>query len=788
MKKYFLKHLLLILTIFIFVIANTSAQTVKKWTFLVYMAADNDLEQFLLNDITEMVGIGSSDSVNIVLEIDRAEQYSDAWGDFTDTRRYLVTQHGSLGELLPVEVIGETNTGDPQNLVNFITWGIQNYPAEKYSLIISSHGGGWQGIGPDYSANNDGILSLAEINSALTTARAQTGIAQFEFIGFDACLMGQLEVYQTLQGHAKYALAAEEVIPGNGYDYTATLAYLVNNPDTSTEDLLSVIIDSYMDFYAKFGKAYQSYDLHAIDLVALEGVNSALADFITVANANMTDIFSPIGASRVGAQFFSYATDKEFVDLIDLMTLIEQGTESPEVQASALAVIDAVVGSVLYTRTTDTMPSANGISIYFPILADTFTKEAYIASGISPLMAQDWIGFLDTFHTTASRILADNNITITVTDVLQVGEVVNVLNPPIINFETTGTAIIDLQYVAFYQTESGQVIVAQSPLAIYSEDADGNLRSTYPDGDYQSSYAWDVLMSYMDIEGAPIPVLLEYQTRSSQFKMSGVFCWIEYAECTQAKMFFDGITYEMLTVWVTIETENGTVTAQVTPQAGDTFNPALAILTPEGNIETATLPNSIVFADGVMPKFYYGPAATGTYVVTLLIRDLTGAFRADNALITVNNNDLPNDLRGFPDALVLGVNFAYPITWGDSVIQNLETNTRYYIGNEDGSFFINLEQYDATSLEDFSATVMPFFEQTISFATDPFTFTTATGYTGIAIEYAFGETGYGYYLMFYENGIGYLFDLYMPNGYDETIMTAIYGGFDGTVTFFAPME
>ncbi|HRF94538.1 MAG TPA: hypothetical protein PLZ51_05085, partial [Aggregatilineales bacterium] len=443
--------------------------------------------------------------------------------------------------------------------------------------------------------------------------------------------------------------------------------------------------------------------------------------------------------------------------------------------------------SVYYTRTTDNMPGANGISIYFPVLAGTFVKDAYVASGISPLMTNDWIGFLDTFHTTASTLLADNNLSIEITGVNQIVDVASILAPPTINFQTTGTAIIDLQSIAIYRPAEGNpVIVVQTPLAIYSEDEEGYLRSTYPDGDYQSSYTWDVTMSYMDIDGTQTPILVEYLSRSNQFKAGGIFCRGE--ECVQANLFFDNISYQMLSVWVTIETENGTVTAQVTPQNGDTFNPSVAVITPEGVVESVTLAATYTFAEGVTPSFYYAPAVSGDYSISLLIQDLAGDFRIANTNISVDNTNMPADLRGFPEATALGVNFAYPLIWGDSAIQYAETNTRYYVGDYEGKFFINLELYDATSLDDFYASLESFFTESIAMSQDPFPITTATGYNGIAIEYEFGDGGYGYYLLFYENEIGYLFDLYQPNGRDMEIFDGIFTIFNNTLSFFPPME
>src|SRR5262249_17822528 len=43
--------------------------------------------------------------------------------------------------------IGETNTGDPAVLRDFIVWSARNYPAEAYALVIWNHGSGWK---PDF--------------------------------------------------------------------------------------------------------------------------------------------------------------------------------------------------------------------------------------------------------------------------------------------------------------------------------------------------------------------------------------------------------------------------------------------------------------------------------------------------------------------------------------------------------------------------------------------------------------------------------------------------------------
>jgi hypothetical protein len=53
-------------------VANNAA-SLAKWTFLVYMAEDNNLDGAALRDIAEMARAGSTKDVNILVQLDRIE-------------------------------------------------------------------------------------------------------------------------------------------------------------------------------------------------------------------------------------------------------------------------------------------------------------------------------------------------------------------------------------------------------------------------------------------------------------------------------------------------------------------------------------------------------------------------------------------------------------------------------------------------------------------------------------------------------------------------------------------
>ena len=193
--------------------------SLPEWTVIVYSAADDEvLEENMWFDVNEMEMVGSNSQMNIVVQIDRYASGFTGDGDWSDTRRYLITQDNNLDRITSpvVQSVGEVDTGDPQTLIDFVTWAVQNYPAKKYALIMSDHGGGWTGGFSDMSASSYSDLSIPEIVSSIEQIRQNTGIDKFELIGFDACLMGQIEVFGSLYPYSNYMVASEEVIPVMG--------------------------------------------------------------------------------------------------------------------------------------------------------------------------------------------------------------------------------------------------------------------------------------------------------------------------------------------------------------------------------------------------------------------------------------------------------------------------------------------------------------------------------------------------------------------------------------------
>jgi len=225
---------------------NTSGK--KKWTIMVYMAADNNLDPASVYDIKEMQTIGSNDNFNVIVMYD---------GQKDGDSEYLYIKKNDPET---VKKIGEVNTGDPNTLIDFIDFSAKKYPAEKYMLVLWNHGSGVLGpgkslnfpanriynlldIGFDGESGNDALSNL-ELDKAMATARQKTGISKFDIISFDACLMQMVEIADYLKDDAKYMQGSEDIAPGSGLNYSHILSAIVSNPNIDAKSLGKLIVDS----------------------------------------------------------------------------------------------------------------------------------------------------------------------------------------------------------------------------------------------------------------------------------------------------------------------------------------------------------------------------------------------------------------------------------------------------------------------------------------------------------------------------------------------------------------
>jgi hypothetical protein len=263
---------------------DESQPTISKFdnfTLLIYIIGTN-LEQEALDDIDEMreSNLTGSD-VNIVLQTGGGEKHEN----FSTVQRYQMYNH-SLKPYPPPQHSNSISMGDEDTLLDFIKWGISNFTAERYGLILWDHGFGISGFGKDskIAANPfltapDPTLTLSEMRSIKENLSKSLNFSRplFEFIGFDSCLMGTIEVARIFGEPvplSKYLIASEEVVPNWGWNYKDIINSLVSNSSISGNSLGDNIIQSYVrDSKTKSQElqyhAYRDITLSVLDLTMI---------------------------------------------------------------------------------------------------------------------------------------------------------------------------------------------------------------------------------------------------------------------------------------------------------------------------------------------------------------------------------------------------------------------------------------------------------------------------------------------------------------------------------------
>ncbi len=248
--------------------AQAQQNPVREWTVLVYMNADNDLYRFGFLNMSQMEQVGSTEQVNILVQMDHEEKS-------IPTTRYYVTKNPkpTQGKITSqvLETLGETNMGDPKTLAEFVSWGIQKYPARHYAVIIWNHGNGWQGV--SYDDNPKANLTLPNVRTALQMGQGllakQRGrnaqAVKFDIINFDACLMSTLEVAYELKDVGQYLVGSQFNEPGSGEDYSKFLAPLIAAPQKSARELAEVMVYQYALTYQNDSSInYAAVDLNRV--------------------------------------------------------------------------------------------------------------------------------------------------------------------------------------------------------------------------------------------------------------------------------------------------------------------------------------------------------------------------------------------------------------------------------------------------------------------------------------------------------------------------------------------
>ena len=184
------------------------------------------------------------------------------------------------GGMLLMQENGDLNMGDGATLAQFLRYGMENYPAEAYDLILWGNGGGpMTGLCDDTrhlvpGTNAGDHLTLPELTAALKDAGLGGG-KKLEIVVFNTNLMASVEVADACSPYAAYMVASEDTMrmPGLSFSFLKKLGGCADGAA-----LGRAMVEAFMAV-----DETGSRTLSCLDLSAVGGVESALdalfADF-----------------------------------------------------------------------------------------------------------------------------------------------------------------------------------------------------------------------------------------------------------------------------------------------------------------------------------------------------------------------------------------------------------------------------------------------------------------------------------------------------------------------------
>lgn len=428
-----------------------------SWTVMVWLDADNNLESFAMADFNEMeyglyqAGLADPEvdgKIKIIVQVDRNPGYDNntvyTGSSWSDTRRYRVRSDPDnisewVSERLDGEM-GEANMGDAAALKDFIEYCRAEFPAENYALILWNHGGGLMkksassdggpaGADGEVSKNictdytDDDQLYTGEITDVLTSEQS------VDFMGFDACLMGMIEVAYEYRPGVPGRFGADAICfspaeeQSDGWDYVRILTRLGGaDSDADTADpeddrcydaanvtaceFAELCAKEYADAGSTYGNNLQTQT--AVDNTKVSAVKASMDAFASAiaqvpGYSAVLETIRGSGASAVTMNYFNESSQWltwPYFDLYDFAERVLAADMSAAVNTASGNLMTAIKDFILYSYAgsgyTGFANDQNGLSFFFTDGDGSYSSGTY-------LEYQWWYTSLDTNSVSAGK-------------------------------------------------------------------------------------------------------------------------------------------------------------------------------------------------------------------------------------------------------------------------------------------------------------------------------------------------------------------------------------------------
>lgn len=383
-----------------------------RWTWMLYM----------LEDATGLDGDKDINEWEVAGSVPGEVNYIVLWDANNDSRDgiwYIKKDVDGYNRTLVSEKVASFLGIDPdmsskETLRQFIMWVKDNYPAQRYGLIMWDHGDGIfkKSNSTDSKAIDKGFvgtMKLWEMSSSVEQF-VQTVGQKIDVLGFDVCLLGQIETAYQFKDLANYVIASEKTEPGDGWDYHNGFMPLSENSAISADSIAKRICKTYTDAYAPGGSSYEASSTQAV--ISIDSLNNLLIPELNLFADSLIKYVAEYKSHYKSAKNSSYAApgqtqpldNPDHRDLGHFAKLLIADNELPQgLKQAAQNMLDAYENTVIYhSYTGGENANATGMKIWMTeeIMNEGTTTNYYTKPDIYLKFGEtNWVNYLKAFQT-----------------------------------------------------------------------------------------------------------------------------------------------------------------------------------------------------------------------------------------------------------------------------------------------------------------------------------------------------------------------------------------------------
>lgn len=270
----------------------------KKWTVMVYLAGDNELNDDMAAALKSLHALRGNPGCNIfayyaTANLTRQTALYDFREKIKDDEPLKCSERDRLGSTVATDL---GNSADVKSLVDFVSGCLEECRTEHNILILSGHSDSFLGRSLLQDQSSMKVMKFLELKEALRQINCKLGEREIDcqsegrkldILGFDSCAMGMIEIAYELRDFAKVLVTPQDFTPASGWNYKEMLDSLAKeNPSTEADEHARNFVAEYTRWQTDFVVGGRSVEISACrldaDFETLVGRISDLADLLRV--------------------------------------------------------------------------------------------------------------------------------------------------------------------------------------------------------------------------------------------------------------------------------------------------------------------------------------------------------------------------------------------------------------------------------------------------------------------------------------------------------------------------